>query len=293
MDALLDTLRSGYTLTLLFLVGLNVTLASSLNLVTGYAGQVSIGHAAFYAVGAYTAAILSAAWGWSFWLTLPAAALTSFVAGLLIGAPSLRVQHDFLAIVTLGLGLVVQGLALDLKITGGPYGIGGIKRITLLGRPLGPDGYAIVALVLAMLCVVVVRRIRDSRVGTALMALREDPLAAEVAGINTARYKVLAFALGALFAGAAGSLFAHYATYVGSESFDLSASVTMLAMVVVGGMGTLWGPVLGALLLTLIPELMRFTAAYRMFVYGLLLVVMMRYLPRGVMGAARATRRRP
>lgn len=283
MDVL-NFLLGPYALTLLFLVLVNVTLASSLNLVTGYAGQVSIGHVAFYAIGAYTAALLSAGWGWGPWVTLPLAALVSFGAGLLIGAPSLRVEHDFLAIVTLGLGLVVQGLALNLGFTGGPYGISGIRRAELFGRVAGPGGYAGLAAVLAGLCVATVWRIRGSRIGTALMALRDDALAAEVAGIDTARYKVLAFALGGLFAGAAGGLYAHYATFVSPESFDLAASVSVLAMVVIGGLGTIAGPILGAALLTLLPELMRFTAEYRMLLYGLMLVAIMRYLPRGILG---------
>lgn len=288
---MVDFLLGPYALTLCFLVALNVTLASSLNLVTGYAGQVSIGHIAFFAIGAYAAALLSAGWGWSVWLTLPVAALVSFAAGVVIGAPSLRVEHDFLAIVTLGLGLVVQGLALNLDFTGGPYGISGIRRAELLGVTLGPGGYAIVGAGLAALSVWTVARLRDSRIGTALMALRDDALAAEVTGINTARYKVLAFALGGLFAGAAGGVYAHYATFVSPESFDLAASVSVLAMVVVGGLGTLWGPVLGAAFLTLLPELMRFTAEYRMLLYGLMLVAMMRYLPRGVLGVSRGPTR--
>lgn len=288
---MLDLLVGPYALTLLFLVAINVTLAESLNLVTGYAGQVSIGHAAFYAIGAYTAAILSTTWGWSFWLTLPAAAAVSFAAGVVIGAPSLRVEHDFLAIVTLGLGLVVQGLALNLGFTGGPYGIGNVRRIELGGRPLGVEGHAAAAVALAALAVVVIQRLAGSRVGTALMAVREDALAAEVAGIPTARYKVLAFALGGLFAGAAGALYAHYATFVSSESFDLGASISVLAMVVVGGLGRLLGPVVGAVLLTLIPELMRFTAEYRMLLYGLMLVAIMRYLPHGLLGVVWRARR--
>jgi branched-chain amino acid transport system permease protein len=279
----LDLLLGAYGLTLLFLVLVNVALASSLNLITGFAGQVSIGHIAFYAIGAYTAALLSVGWGWGLWLTLPAAALVSLAAGMLIGAPSLRVEHDFLAIVTLGLGLVVQGLALNLDFTGGPYGIGGVRRA--FEGPRGVAGYAAVAGGLAALSVATVWRIRGSRIGTALMALRDDALAAEVAGIHTARYKVLAFALGGALAGAAGGLYAHYATFVSPESFDLAASVSVLAMVVVGGLGTLAGPVLGAVVLTLLPELMRFTAEYRMLLYGLMLVAIMRYLPRGILGA--------
>jgi branched-chain amino acid transport system permease protein len=281
----LEFLLGPYALTLLFLVLVNVTLASSLNLITGYAGQVSIGHVAFYAIGAYTAALASAGWGWGVWLTLPLAAGVSFGAGLVIGAPSLRVEHDFLAIVTLGLGLVVQGLALNLDFTGGPYGISGVRRVELFGTPAGPGAHAALAAGLAVVTVAAVWRIRRSRVGTALLALRDDALAAEVTGIDTARYKVLAFALGGLFAGAAGGLFAHYAAFVSPESFDLAASVSVLAMVVVGGLGTLGGPVLGAAVLTLLPELMRFTAEYRMLLYGLMLVAVMRYLPRGILGS--------
>jgi branched-chain amino acid transport system permease protein len=285
----LEVLLGPYGLTLLFLLLVNVTLASSLNLLTGYAGQVSIGHVAFFAIGAYTAALLSTGWGVGLWVTLPLAAAASFAAGLLIGAPSLRVEHDFLAIVTLGLGLVVQGLALNLGFTGGPYGIGGVRRVEWLGGPAGPGGYAALAAGLAGLSVAMVWRIRGSRIGTALMALRDDPLAAEVTGIDTARYKVLAFALAGLFAGAAGGLYAHYATFVSPESFDLAASVSVLAMVVIGGLGTLAGPVLGAAVLTLLPEVMRFTAEYRMLLYGLTLVVIMRYLPRGILGRWRSS----
>lgn len=283
MAALFDLLFGPYALTLLILVSVNTTLAASLNLITGYAGQVSIGHAAFYAIGAYTAGLLFKAFGWGFWLTLPSAALVSFVAGLIIGAPSLRVEHDFLAIVTLGLGLVVQGLALNLGFTGGPYGIAGVPRIAALGREFGLWGYAATGIVLAGVTLLVVSRIMRARPGTALMAVREDPLAAEVIGINTSRYKILAFATGALFAGAAGSLYAHYATFVGHDSFGLGTSIAIMSMVVVGGLGRLWGPVVGAVLLTLIPELIRFTAAYRMFLYGLLLVVTMRYMPQGLL----------
>lgn len=280
-----------YAQTLLILIAINTTLAASLNLITGYAGQVSLGHAAFYAIGAYAAALLSKALGWGFWLTLPAAALITFASGLIIGAPSLRVEHDFLAIVTLGLGLVVQGLALSLNFTGGPYGIAGIPRIALFGREFGLWGYAVTAIALAAITLTVVKRITASRPGTALMAVREDPLAAEVIGINTSRYKILAFAVGALFAGAAGALYAHYVTFVGHDSFGLGASIAVMSMVVVGGLGTLWGPVLGAVLLTLIPELIRFTEAYRMFFYGLLLVLVMRYLPQGLLGALAARKR--
>jgi branched-chain amino acid transport system permease protein len=292
MTPIVDLLFGPYSLTLLFLVSLNTTLAASLNLITGYAGQVSIGHAAFYAIGAYTAGLLAKAWGWGFWETLPAAAGVSFAAGFLIGAPSLRVEHDFLAIVTLGLGLVVQGLALNLGFTGGPYGLAGLPKIALGGREVGLWGYGAVGVALAGITLGVVHRITRARPGTALLAVRDDPLAAEVIGIDTARYKVLAFAIGALFAGAAGSLYAHYATFVGHDSFGLGTSIAIMAMMVVGGMGHLWGPVVGATLLTLIPELIRFTAAYRMFLYGLLLVVTMRYMPHGLLGAL-AARRRP
>ncbi|MDR7420346.1 MAG: branched-chain amino acid ABC transporter permease [Armatimonadota bacterium] len=285
MTALLDLMFGPYALTLLILVSVNTTLAASLNLITGYAGQVSIGHAAFYAIGAYAAGLLFKTFGWGFWLTLPSAALMSFAAGLVIGAPSLRVEHDFLAIVTLGLGLVVQGLALNLEFTGGPYGIAGVPRISAFGREFGLWGYAATGVALAAVTLLVVYRITRARPGTALMAVREDPLAAEVIGINTSRYKILAFATGALFAGAAGSLYAHYATFVGHDSFGLGTSIAIMSMVVVGGLGRLWGPVVGAVLLTLIPELIRFTAAYRMFLYGLLLVVTMRYMPQGLLGA--------
>jgi len=275
---------SSYNINILVVAGLYVILALGLNLTTGFAGQVSLGHAAFYAIGAYTSAILSTRLGLSLWLTLPISAVVTFVIGALLGLPSLRVKEDFLAVVTMGLGLIVQSLALNLNITGGPMGIGEIKPLALFGHRVGAFGFLIFEIAIILLLTLVLRRLVDSRVGRALLAVREDETVAGALGIDTTKYKVLAFAIGAMYAGIAGSLFAHYFTYVSPDSFGFMESATILCMVVLGGLGSIQGSIIGAIILSIAPELLRGLQDYRILIYGLLLVVMMRYRPQGLFG---------
>jgi len=275
---------SSYNINIFVVAGLYVILALGLNLTTGFAGQVSLGHAAFYAIGAYTAAILSTRFGFSLWLTLPISAVVTLVAGALLGLPSLRVKEDFLAVVTMGLGLIIQSLALNLKITGGPMGIGNIKPLAVFGHPVGAFGFLVFELIVIVVLTFVLSRLVNSRVGRALLAVREDETVAETLGINATRYKVLAFAIGAMYAGIAGSLFAHYFTYISPDSFGFMESATILCMVVLGGLGSIKGSIIGAIILSVAPELMRGLADYRILIYGLLLVVMMRYRPQGLFG---------
>lgn len=275
---------SSYNINILVVAGLYVILALGLNLTTGFAGQVSLGHAAFYAIGAYTAAILSTRLGFSLWLTLPVCAAVTFVIGALLGLPSLRVKEDFLAVVTMGLGLIVQSLALNLKITGGPMGIGDIRPLALFGHPVGAFGFLVFEILIIVVLTFVLRRIVDSRVGRALLAVREDETVAGALGVDTTKYKVLAFAMGAMYAGIAGSLFAHYFTYVSPDSFGFMESATILSMVVLGGLGSIQGSIIGAIVLSIAPELLRGLQDYRILIYGLLLVVMMRFRPQGLFG---------
>lgn len=275
---------NSYFINILIVSGIYVILALGLNLTTGFAGQVSLGHAAFYSIGAYTSAILSTKFGFSIWLTLPISAVVTWCVGVLLGLPSLRVKEDFLAVATMGLGLIVQSMALNLKITGGPMGIGNIKSVSVFGKKLGVFGFFIFELLLIALLIFIFYRIVNSRVGRAFISIREDETAADTLGINTTKYKVLAFAIGAMYAGIGGSLFAHYFTYVSPDSFGFSESATILCMIVVGGLGSIEGSIAGALILSIIPEVLRGFADYRMLIYGILLVIMMRYRPCGLFG---------
>lgn len=280
MDGLFNT----YYLNILIVAGIYIILALGLNLTTGFAGQVSLGHAAFYAIGAYTSAILSTRFGLSLWVTLPISALVTWGIGALLGLPSLRVKEDFLAVVTMGLGLIIQSLALNLKITGGPMGIGNIKQLSLFGIEFGMAGFLIFEIILIVLLTFVLFRIVNSRIGRALISIREDEMVADTLGINTTKYKVLAFAIGAMYAGIAGNLFAHYFTYVSPDSFGFMESAIILSMVVLGGLGSIKGSIIGAFVLSVAPELLRGLKDYRILIYGLLLVIMMRYRPQGLFG---------
>lgn len=288
----LENIINPYYLGIVVIVGIYVILALGLNIVTGFAGQVSLGHAAFYAIGAYASAILSLQGHLTFWLALPAAGIITWFTGILLGLPSLRVKEDFLAIVTLGLGLIVQSLANNLKITGGSLGLGNIPQPELFGEPMSNFSFAVMTWLLVALAAFVAYRALNSRVGRAWLAIREDELVADALGVNATRFKVLAFALGALYAGVAGSLFAHYTTFISADSFGFNESATILSMIVLGGMGSIPGAILGAILLALAPEVLRPLADYRMLIYGLLLVILMRYRPQGLLGRSKAVRDR-
>lgn len=276
---------SSYYINILVTAGLYVILSEGLNLITGFTGQVSLGHAAFYAIGAYTSAILSTKFGLSIWATLPIAAIVTWFTGALLGLPSLRVKEDFLAIVTMGLGLIVQSLALNLKITGGPMGIGNIKPLSIFGHNPGTLGFFIFEMIIIVILTFVLYRIVNSRFGRSLVAIREDETVADTLGINCIRYKVLAFAIGSMYAGIAGCLYAHYFMYVSPDTFGFMESATILCMVVLGGLGSIKGSIVGAVILSIIPELLRGLADYRMLIYGILLVLMMRYMPKGLLGS--------
>ncbi len=271
---------SPYQYQLLVIACINAILALSLNLVTGCAGQLSLGHAAFMGIGAYTAGILTSVYDVYFPIALLAAGVVSGFFGLLVGLPTLRLKGDYLAIATLGFGEIIRVTILNMKITGGPFGLRGIAQQTNL-----PIAVVSVALVYFTL-----RRLMNSRFGRALTAIREDEIAAQAMGIDITRYKVRAFVIGALWAGIAGGLFAHWFRYLHPSSFAFVKSIEILSMVVLGGMGSLEGPILGAVVLTFAPELLRgasqFVSQYRMLFYGALLVIMMVVRPQGLAGLA-------
>ncbi|MGE5619761.1 MAG: branched-chain amino acid ABC transporter permease [Sphingomonadaceae bacterium] len=273
-----------YALSVGIVVGIWVLMALGLNIITGYAGQVSLGHAAFYAFGAYTTAILTTNLGWPWFVTMPLAVVVAAVLGVLLGLPSLRLKEDFLAIVTLGLGLVTQSLALYLPFTGGSLGIGGIPYPSVGGFSFGTDSYFMMVLLFALLGTALSLWLDRSWIGLGWRALRDDELAARSMGIDVTRLKVLAFAIGAGYAGLAGSLLAHHLGFIIAYNFGFNESITALAMIVVGGMGTVRGALVGALLLGLAPELFRPLAEYRMSIYGALIVAVMVFQPGGLLG---------
>lgn len=264
-----------------------VMLALGLNIVIGLGGMLHLGYIAFFAVGAYTYGILYRFFGIGFWVALPIGAVLATVAGVLLALPVIRLRGDYLAIVTLGFAEIVRIVFNNLTgITGGPQGIGGIPRPSLFGIDMNLSAattytyYIIVAVVL--LTIFVVWRFENSRLGRALVAMGEDDIAAEAMGIDTTRVKVIAFALGSFWAGLGGVIFASRTTFINPASFTVWQSVIVLSCVVLGGMGSIPGVIVGALGLILIPEYLRAFSDYRMLMFGAILVTMMVFRPGGL-----------
>jgi branched-chain amino acid transport system permease protein len=266
----------------------NAIAAMGVNLSMGYAGAVSIGHAGFAGVGAYATALLMGKLGWPFWIVLPVAALVAAVLGSLIGLPALKLNPLYISMVTFGFGQVVTYVALNwITLTNGPNGL------TVPPAELGPYVfspetfyYPIAACFLLLLWIA--RNLVRSRMGRAFVAIRDGELAAQAMGIHLAKYKTIAFAVGAFYGGVAGSLYAGLAEFVNPDAFVFSVSILYLTMNVVGGMGTLAGPVVGAYVFTILPELLRPFAEYKEFIAGALLLVFLVFLPTGIVGVGEA-----
>lgn len=257
--------------TLVFTIGVHMMLALSIYL-TLACGLLSLGNAAFMGIGAYTSALLTMHLGWPFAAVIAAGALLPAVVALLIGAPTLRLAGVYLAMATLAFGEVVRVALLNLEITGGPLGLDGIPQKTQLWHIL---------LALAVL-VWFFYRLRRSKFGRSLEAIREDETAAAVMGIDVARYKRHAFVIGALIAGVAGALNAHYTFFLSPREYGFDPAVDILTMAVLGGTSSFVGPMLGAALLTILPEALRFLEDYRLAVNGLILIIVTVWLPRGL-----------
>jgi len=277
-------LSNPYDLQLLTFIGIYTLLALGLNMLMGYAGQISLGHAAFYGLGAYTSGVLTVHWGWSPWAALPAAlALTALVA-FLVGLPTLKLSGYYLGMGTLGFGIIVHVLFREWSsLTGGASGMVGIPPLEAGGIVLsGGRGYFFLVWLVVMGAFVACERIVGSRVGRALRAIHDGEHAAAAMGVDTSRLKVSVFVLSAVFAALAGFLYAHLVSFVSPESFGFMVSIKVVAMVVIGGMATIWGALLGASLLTLLPEWLHVFSDYEMIIYGLILMVVMIFLPRGL-----------
>lgn len=271
---------------------LYVFLALGLNIVVGFAGLLDLGYIAFYAVGAYTWALLASphfGLHLPFWVILPIGAALAGLAGLVLGSPTLKLRGDYLAIVTLGFGEIVRifmnNLNAPINITNGPQGINLIDPIVIGGMKFsgnteifgymlsGPQKYYFLLLVLCVFVVIINQRLQNSRIGRAWQAIREDEIAAKAVGINTRNLKLLAFSMGASFGGVAGGVFAAMQGFVSPESFSLIESIMILAMVVLGGMGHIPGVILGAVLLTILPEVLRYgVGPLQTLVFGKMLI---------------------
>ena len=259
---------------------INVILAVSLNIINGFTGQLSLGHAGFMAVGAYSAVIMTEMMMQPFVVGLLVACLVAALAGFIIGVPTLRLKGDYLAIATLAFGEIIRVVLQNIDYVNGPAGIVGISRFTTWPWLFG-------AVILTILVVV---NLINSSYGRAIVSVREDEVAAELMGINTTRYKVIAFVLGAMFAGLAGALYAHFFYIIKPETFNFLKSFDILVMVVLGGLGSTTGAIIAAMFITVLTAALQSFPAIRMILYALILIIVMIYRPQGLMGTKELSR---
>lgn len=272
-DAIGDVLPP-YLLMIGLFIGINLIMALGLNLITGVTGQLSLGHAAFMSIGAYASAIATVNYHVPFLGGVLIGGLVACLFGIVIGFPTLRLTGDYLAIATLGFAEIVRVQFTNMKITNGAIGFLGIQGSTTFP----------IVMTIAVITIVLMVWLENSRNGRAMLAIREDEVASSAVGINTTLYKIQAFAIGAFCAGVGGALFAHTTTFIQPTDFGFMKSVDILSIVVLGGLGSIPGTIIGAIVLTAAPEILRPLANYRMMVYGVLLVIIMIFRPYGLLG---------
>jgi len=279
-------LSNDYYINILILCCLNAMIVMGLNLLMGYAGQVSLGHAAFFGLAAYTTAVVTATAGLPVYAGIAAGIAVSALVAWLIAVPTLKLQGNYLAMATLGFGIIVSIVFNEaVNITGGPSGFVGIPRLKLLGYAFTSDtSYYYLAAGVLWLATLVSRRIIDSRTGRALRAIHVSEQAAQAMGVDIARHKRFVFVLSAVYAGVAGTLYAHHLTFVAPSSFGFNFSVQLITMVVLGGMASIWGAVAGAFFLTSLPEFLRIFEEMDILIYGAMLVACMMFMPSGLAG---------
>ncbi|MBC8043971.1 MAG: branched-chain amino acid ABC transporter permease [Rhizobacter sp.] len=280
---------NAYYFQILIYIGISIILATSLNLINGYTGQFSLGHAGFMAIGGYASAALTHYYGAgmiaamgggsfgeqvTFFLSLVLAGATAGAAGLVVGVPSLRLKGDYLAITTLGFGEIIRVLIQNAEFVGGARGFTGISKYT--------NFFWVFFMVLVV--IYLVHNLTTSTFGRAFLSVRDDEVASEAMGINTTNYKVIAFLIGSVFAGIAGALYAHFVLYLNPEDFGFLRSIEIVVMVILGGMGNLAGVAIAAVILTILPEALRFVSNYRMVIYALMLIILMLVRPQGIFG---------
>lgn len=264
-----------YLYTILILAGINLVAALGLHIIWGMTGQFSIGHAAFMSIGAYVSVILTMQYNVPFYLSMLAAIIVSGIVGYLIAYPTTGLKGDYLALVTIGFGEIVRVVFLNLDITNGAIGIAGIPNNTTMVN-------VAVSIIIGIL---LIQLLKESWFGKGLLAIRENEHAATVMGINVPKYKRLGFAIGAAFAGCAGVLYAFFITFISPDDFGLNKSVEILLFLIIGGIGYIRGVILGTIMLTILPEVLRFIDDYKTIVYGILLILLMIYRPDGIIGA--------
>ncbi|MDR2368825.1 MAG: high-affinity branched-chain amino acid ABC transporter permease LivM [Deltaproteobacteria bacterium] len=305
--AILPFISSPYTVNVMVTALIYVTLGLGLNVVVGVSGLLNLGYIAFYAIGAYTYGLLNHYFGLSFWVCLPLGGLTATLMGLLLGFPVIRLSGDYLAIVTLSFGEITRLVLNNLTVTRGPRGISYIQPAGFFGIDLNgaPKEFLVnylrvdpamdinkiftyfIILCLVIVTIIFVFRLENSRLGRAWLAMREDEVACQAMGINRTRAKLTAFALGSTWAGLAGVVFASQITFINPASFSFLGSILVLSIVVLGGMGSIPGVILGAIVLSALPEQLRFFSQYRMLLFGALMVLMMVFRPGGLIQSTR------
>lgn len=275
---------NAYFLNIMGFVGIYILLSTGLNILMGYAGQISLGHAAFWGLGAYISGVLTAKFGWPPLMALVAAVAGTCLAALAVGIPALRLKGHYLAMATLGVGIIFHTMfAQFASLTGGPSGLVGVPSFSVgtLGVDTGLRNYYFIWAWVAI-GLIGALNLRQSRMGRALNAIKGSDVAAECMGVDTYRYKVVIFVLSAVYAAIAGSLYVHYLNFVAPDTFGFMNSVLLLTMVVVGGIGSFWGPVIGASILTVLPEYLRAHEGLEVILYGLILVGVMMFMPNGL-----------
>jgi len=282
-----------YQLHLFIITGIFIILSLSLNLILGYLGQPALGHAAFFAIGAYSSSLLALNLGVSPWIGLFIGASFAAISGMVIGYLTFHLKEDYFAMATFGFGLIIYSIIKNwVGVTRGPMGLPGIPQFVAFNSLYSSlIFYCILILLFVLVTIVFMKRIIYSPFGRVIQSIRDDELAAEALGKDTRRVKIMIFMIGAFFAGIAGSLYAHYITFIDPSSFDVMESILVVLMVILGGMGTIGGSILGAAVLILFPEVLRFigipdavAAPSRQMIYGFLLMMLVMKRPQGLMG---------
>lgn len=277
-------ITNSYWIHIIDIIGIYSILALGLNILIGFTGQFSLGHAAFYGIGAYVSALLSVHYNLPIFICVIAAIIVSAIFGLILSYPCSRLQGLYLAITTIGFGQIIHTVIVEWReLTKGPMGLTKIPfpKIGNISFDFSESYYYII-LVCLFLTILIATRIRYSHIGRAMRSIREDEMAAQTNGVNIGYYKMLGFVISAAFAGLGGSLYAHYLNFISPESFTFDFSTQMLVMVLVGGVGSIPGSVIGAIVVTFIPEILRDLKMYQMVVYGLILVLILIFLPNGL-----------
>jgi branched-chain amino acid transport system permease protein len=278
-----------YQMHLLILAAIFSVMTLSLNLITGYVGELSLGHAAFFGIGAFTSALLSLRGNFSFWLSLPAAGIMAGLLGLGIGYVTLRLRGAYFVIVTLAFAEIIELVDINwVSLTNGPMGLTDIPLPQIFVPRLGLIIFSsklhffYLSLVFLILVIYACYRLVNSRIGRAWISIRENEPLAQSVGVSAFKYALLAFVIGSVFTGMAGSIYAHYMSFIGPEVFGFSLTIDMLIMLITGGTGTISGPVIGALIFTALPEYLRVAQLYRLSIFGIILILAVMFFPQGI-----------